>query len=291
MTTAIQCFDFEENPARFFTRADGVVCGITADLGRLLNMVNVRKLVASFPEDEKGVTKGDTLGGAQDISYLTEPGIYRLIFRSNKPEAERFRRWVFHEVLPAIRQTGRFAVGEPVAAPEEENALPTGLAAICYPVTIPEYLSSVLCMDRMPFAEIIRFGDRVRRAGRSFGVPFALKAHSSFGLLRAYPAELCAYVLASLRNTREIAAETQVGDLLSAMEPGIHYTLAGLADLAIERGIFSAWLSPSTINDHGTSIKLGRILHGQEGHDHGGLHLRITGSKNARRYTAETQPA
>ena len=50
---------------------------------------------------------------------LTEPGLYRLIFRSNKRIAERFRRWVFHEVLPSIRKTGSYSAEPKVLSPLE----------------------------------------------------------------------------------------------------------------------------------------------------------------------------
>lgn len=39
---------------------------------------------------------------------INEPGLYRLIFQSRKPEAEKFKRWVFHDVLPQIRKTGSY---------------------------------------------------------------------------------------------------------------------------------------------------------------------------------------
>ena len=55
-----------------------------------------------------------TLGGSQSVIVVSEPGVYRLVFRSRKPEAERFKRWLAHEVLPQIRKTGRF--GSPDAA-------------------------------------------------------------------------------------------------------------------------------------------------------------------------------
>jgi hypothetical protein len=41
-----------------------------------------------------------------------EPGLYRLIVTSKKPAAERFKRWVFHEVLPSIRKTGSYGKPE-----------------------------------------------------------------------------------------------------------------------------------------------------------------------------------
>jgi prophage antirepressor-like protein len=68
-------------------------------------------LSSGIPEDEKGLEIFDTPGGPQTLLVLKEAGVYRLIFRSSKPEAEKFRKWVFTEVLPAIRKTGRFSVG------------------------------------------------------------------------------------------------------------------------------------------------------------------------------------
>lgn len=55
------------------------------------------------------------------MSVITEPGLYRLIFRSRKDEAEKFQRWVFHEVLPEIRRTGRYAPGTPPDAVAENH--------------------------------------------------------------------------------------------------------------------------------------------------------------------------
>lgn len=44
--------------------------------------------------------------------FILEPDVYRLIIKSNKPEAERFEKWVFEEVLPSIRKTGKYAVNQ-----------------------------------------------------------------------------------------------------------------------------------------------------------------------------------
>ncbi len=59
----------------------------------------------------KGVTKRyplQTPGGMQQMRVLAEPDVLRLIIRSKLPAAERFERWVFEEVLPSIRKTGRY---------------------------------------------------------------------------------------------------------------------------------------------------------------------------------------
>ena len=59
-------------------------------------------------DDEKGTHTISTLGGPQEMIIINEPGLYTLIFGSRKPEAKAFKRWVTHEVLPAIRKTGSY---------------------------------------------------------------------------------------------------------------------------------------------------------------------------------------
>ncbi|MUZ63470.1 BRO family protein [Agrobacterium vitis] len=105
-------FDFENQPVRAFER-DGQEWFIGRDVCRCLGIENHRDALSRLLEDEKGVGIADTLGGPQQMIAVNEPGLYRLIFTSIKPEAERLKRFVFHEVLPALRRTGRFAP-EPV---------------------------------------------------------------------------------------------------------------------------------------------------------------------------------
>lgn len=58
----------------------------------------------------KGVSKMDTPtnGGIQSLNYINEGDLYRLIVSSKLPAAEKFERWVFDEVLPAIRKSGSY---------------------------------------------------------------------------------------------------------------------------------------------------------------------------------------
>lgn len=59
----------------------------------------------------KGVAKRDTLtkGGNQSLTYISEGNLYRLVAKSNKPEAEKFEEWIFDDVLPSIRKHGLYA--------------------------------------------------------------------------------------------------------------------------------------------------------------------------------------
>jgi anti-repressor protein len=78
------------------------------DVCRALELNNPRTSLALLDEDEKGVHTVDTLGGPQQTVFVSEPGLYTLVLRSRKPEAREFRRWITHEVIPAIRKHGGY---------------------------------------------------------------------------------------------------------------------------------------------------------------------------------------
>ncbi|WP_218966280.1 BRO-N domain-containing protein [Snodgrassella alvi] len=80
-----------------------------ADVTDVLDIKNHRDL-ASKQLNSKGVEKIYTLtqGGKQELLFIDEANLYRVIFRSNKKEAVDFQNWVFEEVLPSIRKTGKY---------------------------------------------------------------------------------------------------------------------------------------------------------------------------------------
>lgn len=87
---------------------------VAKDVCGCLEIGNSRDAVASLDDDEKGVGIIDTPGGKQEMSIVSEPGLYSLILRSRKPEAKAFKRWVTHEVIPSIRKHGLYATEEVV---------------------------------------------------------------------------------------------------------------------------------------------------------------------------------
>ncbi len=113
-------FEFEHRPVRVVMQ-QGRPWFVVLDACRILGIRNSRDAFKRLHEDEKGVASTDTLGGNQALQICSEPGLYRLIFASRKAEAEAFKRWVFHEVLPAIARTGRYG-GEAEAAQQVELA-------------------------------------------------------------------------------------------------------------------------------------------------------------------------
>ena len=91
---------------------------VARDVCECLELGNPRTSIALLDEDEKGVQTMDTPGGAQEMSIISEPGLYSLILRSRKPEARDFKRWITHEVLPSIRRTGGYLLNKPDDTPE-----------------------------------------------------------------------------------------------------------------------------------------------------------------------------
>jgi len=101
-------FSFESHSVRAFN-IDGTPWFVGKDVAEALGYKNPADAIIRHC---RGVAKHypivDSLGRTQDIRVINEPDTFRLIVGSNLPEAERFERWLFEEVLPAIRQTGRY---------------------------------------------------------------------------------------------------------------------------------------------------------------------------------------
>lgn len=106
MTNALQVFNYGEAPVRVIDLA-GEPWWVLADVCRVLNLKNPTVVAARLDEDER--TKSN-LGRQGEGTVINESGLYKVILRSDKPEAKAFTRWVTHEVLPAIRKTGAYSV-------------------------------------------------------------------------------------------------------------------------------------------------------------------------------------
>ena len=102
----LQVFSFEEKRQVRTVVINENPWFVAKDVCDILGHSNSRKALQMLDNDEKGVTSSYTLGGRQNVNIVNEPGLYRLIFQSRKLEAEVFKRWIFHEVLPSIRKAG-----------------------------------------------------------------------------------------------------------------------------------------------------------------------------------------
>lgn len=105
----VTVFTFNQNQVRTIIK-NGEPWFVAKDVCDVLEINNDRQALVRIPEQHKGVSLTDTLGGKQRISVISESGLYRLVLRSDKPQAEPFIEWVTSEVLPTIRKTGAYVL-------------------------------------------------------------------------------------------------------------------------------------------------------------------------------------
>ncbi len=111
MESSIQLFDYKDNTVRTVI-LNGQIWFVAKDIADILGFRDAYNATQCLEDNEKGTCKVSTFRGEQDMLIVNEPGIYRLIFRSNKPEAKAFQDWVYHEVLPALHHTGSYSMNE-----------------------------------------------------------------------------------------------------------------------------------------------------------------------------------
>lgn len=109
MNNEIQQFDFKGASLRTLTDEAGEPWFVLKDCMSILDLGNPTETVKMFDDDEFSTTEViDSIGRRQQAYIISEPGLYKLVMRSRKPEAHEFQRWVTHEVLPQIRKTGGY---------------------------------------------------------------------------------------------------------------------------------------------------------------------------------------
>ncbi|MCK7030053.1 BRO-N domain-containing protein [Enterobacter kobei] len=128
-------FKFESAaPVRMFN-IDGNPWFAAKDVCDALGLRNSRKAIGMLDDDEKGVTSSYTPGGMQAVNVINESGLYTLILRCRDAVTPgtipyRFRKWVTGEVLPQIRQTGRYVREELSPADKAQKVVASFMPAI-----------------------------------------------------------------------------------------------------------------------------------------------------------------
>ena len=121
----LQIFNNEEfGSVRTITK-DNEPMFCLVDVCKALELEQVSRVKSRLKED--GVTNSkviDRLGREQEATFINEANLYKVIFQSRKPSAERFTDWVTSEVLPSIRKTGSYAV--PMTTGEQIQLLAQG---------------------------------------------------------------------------------------------------------------------------------------------------------------------
>lgn len=94
---------------------------VASDIAKILEYRDAPTLIRCLDDDEKGAQKVCTLGGEQQMSVITESGLYHVILNAKTERVKPFRRWVTEEVLPQIRKTGSYSVKTEVATPSAQQ--------------------------------------------------------------------------------------------------------------------------------------------------------------------------
>ena len=105
---------------------DGEPWFVAADVCKALSISNSRDSVGKLEKEEKMTvdltdSHSGTRGGAQKISVVNESGLYTLVLSSRKPEAKSFKRWITHEVLPALRNAAGLGAADALRMLSREN--------------------------------------------------------------------------------------------------------------------------------------------------------------------------
>jgi prophage antirepressor-like protein len=122
-----------------------------SDIGEVLNISTIRSVIRDFDKSEKIIHSIQTIGGIQDVTFLTEKGLYKVLFKSRKPIAEKFQNWVC-EVIKEIRlnetytlkkqiETNNFELTKKIGKEREQILLKEfgDIGAIIYIIKIKTY--------------------------------------------------------------------------------------------------------------------------------------------------------
>ena len=139
-----------------------------SDVGVVLELSNIRATIIDFDESEKVVSIVDTLGGAQQVTFLTEKGLYKVLFRSRKPIAQKFQNWVC-EVIKEIRLKGIYKMQNEInQAIEEKNEAIEVKNKIREKTLIEHFPSNVQCVYYGTIENKSEKGERLIKFGNSY---------------------------------------------------------------------------------------------------------------------------
>ena len=110
--TDLQIFNNDQFGQIRTTVKDGAPLFVAADVCRALEISNSRMATDRLDDDEKADVSLTDGSQTRHMTAVTESGLYALVLGSRKPEAKAFKRWITHEVLPTIRQTGGYVSDE-----------------------------------------------------------------------------------------------------------------------------------------------------------------------------------
>ena len=165
-----------------------------SDVGVVLDMVNIRATIVDFDDSEKRAVKVvDSTGRMQDVTFLTEKGLYKVLFRSRKPIAQKFQNWVC-EVVKEIRLTGIYKMQNEInKAIEEKNEAIEVKNKIREKTLIEHFPSNVQCVYYGTIENKSEKGERLIKFGNSNSLKNRIynhkKTYDNFCLINAFKVE------------------------------------------------------------------------------------------------------
>jgi len=102
-------FNFNETEVRSIIDDNGEPLFNAKDVCGCLNIANSRDAISKLDGEDLVSVKATSGGQKREMNFVSESGLYELVFSSRKPEARSFTRWVTKEVLPSIRKTGNYS--------------------------------------------------------------------------------------------------------------------------------------------------------------------------------------
>ena len=171
-----------------------------SDIGVVLDITTIHSVIRDFDESEKVLHTMQTLGGSQDVTFLTEKGLYKVLFRSRKPIAQKFQNWVC-EVIKEIRLKGIYkmqteinkAIEEKNEAIEEKNEAIEEKNKIREKTLIDNFPSNVQCVYYGTIENKSDNGERLIKFGNSNCLKNRIykhkKTYQNFRLINAFKVE------------------------------------------------------------------------------------------------------
>lgn len=200
-------FDFQGNRVRVVT-ISGEPWFVVNDVCSVLGITDPHRAASRIDDGYLRQTRvQDSVGRTRPTNITSEPGLYELIFRSDKPEAVPFRRWVFEDVLPRIRKTGSYSV-IPVQPQDDLDILASAIENLREQrrrlTTVEAKVEAIegnydwfttlgyAKLERLPTDRLScqRHGQRASRLMKSRGEEPVKRQDSMFGAVNTYPRDV-----------------------------------------------------------------------------------------------------
>lgn len=116
----VTIFKYEENKLVRTMNVSGEPWFVLKDVCDVLGLSTPARVAERLDSDEVSQAHLiDSMSRSQEMTIISESGLYNVILRSDKPEAKPFRKWVTAVVLPSIRKNGGYIAGQEELSPQE----------------------------------------------------------------------------------------------------------------------------------------------------------------------------